>query len=219
MRLPLSFQKKGVHPTRIFSSNDAAGAVPLRISPPPRRAAQFRRAGRFRPADLRLAGEIADPEHHHDARARRGLRRGCVFAHQRHRAGLRHLLRRRIECAERHRRRLCGKIARGRRQRRAGRKDREKDPLLHHKVKTFETQRRVYDEVTVASTVLLDEQRAAREIVRCVEACLRHKRPVYIEVPHDMVDREIPITALPPASARRIRSAHARRRTSKKRSR
>src|SRR5215213_1295754 len=74
-----------------------------------------------------------------------------------------------------------------------GRLDREKDPLLHHKVKTFETQRRVYDEVTVASTVLLDEDRAASEIVRCVEACLRHKRPVYIEVPHDMVDREIPV--------------------------
>jgi len=81
-----------------------------------------------------------------------------------------------------------------------GRKDREKDPLLHHKVKTFETQRRIYDEVTVASTVLLDEQRAASEIVRCVEACLRHKRPVYIEVPHDIVDREIPITGLPPAA-------------------
>jgi indolepyruvate decarboxylase len=77
-----------------------------------------------------------------------------------------------------------------------GRKDREKDPLLHHKVRTFETQRRVYDEETVASTVLLDEDRAAAEIVRCVEACLRHKRPVYIEVPHDMVDRPIPI-ALP----------------------
>jgi len=75
-----------------------------------------------------------------------------------------------------------------------GRKDREKDPLLHHKVKTFETQRRVYDEVTVASTVLLDEERAAAEIVRCVDACLRFKRPVYIEVPHDMADREIPIS-------------------------
>lgn len=73
-----------------------------------------------------------------------------------------------------------------------GRKDREKDPLLHHRVKTFETQRRVYDEVTVASAVLLDEERAASEIVRCVEACLRHKRPVYIEVPHDMADRVIP---------------------------
>ena len=78
-----------------------------------------------------------------------------------------------------------------------GRKDREKDPLLHHKVKTFETQRRVYDEVTVASATLLDEDRAAYEIVRCVEACLRHKRPVYIEVPHDMVDREIPTVDIP----------------------
>src|SRR6266536_2692262 len=77
-----------------------------------------------------------------------------------------------------------------------GRKDREKDPLLHHKVKTFETQRRIYDEVTVASTVLLDEQRAASEIVRCVGACLRHKRPVYVEVPHDIVDREIPVNGI-----------------------
>ena len=77
-----------------------------------------------------------------------------------------------------------------------GRTDREKDPLLHHKVKTFDTQRRIYDEVTVASTVLLDEQRAASEIVRCVEACLRHKRPVYIEVPCDMLDREIPTSRI-----------------------
>src|SRR5438876_2200465 len=79
-----------------------------------------------------------------------------------------------------------------------GVKDREKDPLLHHKVKTFETQKRVYDEVTVASTVLLDEQTAAGEIVRCVEACLRHKRPVYIEVPYDIVDRVIPTCPMPP---------------------
>lgn len=80
-----------------------------------------------------------------------------------------------------------------------GRKDREKDPLLHHKVKTFETQRRVYDEVTVATAVLLDEQRAASEIVRCVEACLRQKRPVYIEVPHDMADRMIPTAVTSPS--------------------
>src|SRR5690349_9877398 len=79
-----------------------------------------------------------------------------------------------------------------------GRKDREKDPLLHHKVKTFETQRRVYDEVTVASAVLLDEQRAAAEIVRCVDACLRHKRPIYIEVPHDMANQPIPIVGIEP---------------------
>src|SRR5207248_11269433 len=78
-----------------------------------------------------------------------------------------------------------------------GIKDREKDPLLHHKVKTFETQRRVYDEVTVASTVLLDEQTASAEIVRCVEACLKHKRPVYIEVPYDIVDKVIPTCPMP----------------------
>ena len=46
-----------------------------------------------------------------------------------------------------------------------GRKDREKDPLLHHKVKTFETQRRIYDEVTVASTCL------ARRAARCFRNC------------------------------------------------
>ena len=88
-----------------------------------------------------------------------------------------------------------------------GRKDREKDPLLHHKVKTFETQRRVYDEVTVASAVLLDEQRAASEIVRCVEACLRHKRPVYIEVPHDMADPQI-LTAGAAAAIREESDPH-----------
>src|SRR4051812_10640284 len=82
-----------------------------------------------------------------------------------------------------------------------GVKDREKDPLLHHKVRTFETQKHVYDEVTVASTILVDEQTAAAEIVRCVEACLKHKRPVYIEVPYDIVDREVPIPQLGPQSS------------------
>jgi len=89
-----------------------------------------------------------------------------------------------------------------------GVKDREKDPLLHHKVKTFETQRRVYDEVTVATTILLDEQTAASEIVRCVEACLKHKRPVYIEVPYDMVDRPIPVCPMP-REQRPASDAHA----------
>jgi indolepyruvate decarboxylase len=83
-----------------------------------------------------------------------------------------------------------------------GRRDREKDPLLHHKVKTFDTQKHVYDEVTCASACLLDEQTAAAEIVRCVEACLKHKRPVYIEVPHDMVDRVVPTVQLTTIAAK-----------------
>jgi TPP-dependent 2-oxoacid decarboxylase len=31
--------------------------------------------------------------------------------------------------------------------------DRKHDPLLHHKVRTFDTQRRIYEEVTCASGV------------------------------------------------------------------
>ncbi|MBY0355669.1 MAG: hypothetical protein K2Q12_08075, partial [Rickettsiales bacterium] len=34
--------------------------------------------------------------------------------------------------------------------------DRKNDPLVHHKVRTFDTQRRIFEEVTCANTVLLD---------------------------------------------------------------
>jgi indolepyruvate decarboxylase len=66
--------------------------------------------------------------------------------------------------------------------------DRKHDPLLHHKVRTFDTQRRIYDEVTCASTVLLDPQTAADEIIRVVCEVRAQCRPGYIEVPYDIVD-------------------------------
>lgn len=69
--------------------------------------------------------------------------------------------------------------------------DRRADPLLHHKVKTFDTQRRIFEEVTCANTVLFDPSTAASEIVRVVEAVIAHRRPGYIEVPFDMVDLPI----------------------------
>lgn len=69
--------------------------------------------------------------------------------------------------------------------------DRRLNPLLHHKVKTFDTQRRIFEEVTCANTVLLDPTRAASEIVRVVEAVIAHRRPGYIEVPYDIVDTPI----------------------------
>ena len=47
-------------------------------------------------------------------------------------------------------------------------KDRQADPLLHHKVRTFDTQRRIFEEVTCATTVLLDPETAASEIIRVV---------------------------------------------------
>ncbi len=66
--------------------------------------------------------------------------------------------------------------------------ERRGDPLLHHKVKTFDTQRRIYEEVTCANTVLLDPDTAADEIVRVVDTVVAQRRPGYIEIPHNMVD-------------------------------
>jgi TPP-dependent 2-oxoacid decarboxylase len=68
-----------------------------------------------------------------------------------------------------------------------GMKEREKNPLLHHKVQEFDTQAKVFKELTVASTVLSDPQTALQEIDRVLHAALRYKRPVYIELPRDMV--------------------------------
>src|SRR5260370_7742891 len=65
-------------------------------------------------------------------------------------------------------------------------KEREKNPLLHHKVKEFDTQKKVFEQITVASTVLSDPQTAFQEIDRVLHAALRYKRPVYIELPPDM---------------------------------
>jgi indolepyruvate decarboxylase len=70
-----------------------------------------------------------------------------------------------------------------------GMKEREKNPLLHHKVREFDTQKKVFDQLTIASTVLSDPQTALQEIDRVLHAALRYKRPVYIELPRDMVSK------------------------------
>lgn len=68
-----------------------------------------------------------------------------------------------------------------------GIKEREKNPLLHHKVREFDTQKKVFEQLTVASTVLDDPQTAFQEIDRVINAALRYKRPAYIELPRDIV--------------------------------
>lgn len=71
--------------------------------------------------------------------------------------------------------------------------DRKADPLLHHKVRTFDTQRRIFEEVTCANTVLLDAEHAAEEIMRVIDEVETQCRPGYIEVPYDIVDMPISI--------------------------
>jgi indolepyruvate decarboxylase len=65
--------------------------------------------------------------------------------------------------------------------------ERRSDPLLHHRVRDFNTQREVFEKITVASALLDDPLTAFREIDRCFEAADRYKRPVYLELPRDRV--------------------------------
>ncbi len=65
--------------------------------------------------------------------------------------------------------------------------EREKNPLLHHKVREFDTQRRVFEQITVAAAALENPDTAFGEIDRVLHAAVRYKRPVYLELPRDLV--------------------------------
>lgn len=66
--------------------------------------------------------------------------------------------------------------------------ERAKSPLLHHKVRDFNTQREIFERVTVASVSIEDPERAPQLIDDTIDRCMRHKRPVYIELPRDIVE-------------------------------
>jgi indolepyruvate decarboxylase len=66
-------------------------------------------------------------------------------------------------------------------------------PLLHHCVKTFETQRDVFAQVTAAAAILDNPATAAAEVERVFAVLARTSRPAYLEVPRDMVNREIDV--------------------------
>lgn len=69
-----------------------------------------------------------------------------------------------------------------------GLSERTNNPLLHHMVRDFRTQYDVFEKLCVAGTELSDPLTAFREIDRVLDACDRFKRPVYIDIPRDMVD-------------------------------
>ena len=69
-----------------------------------------------------------------------------------------------------------------------GLNERVNNPLLHHKVRDFRTQLEVFEKLCVAGTELSDPLSAFREIDRVLDAAVRYKRPVYIEIPRDMVN-------------------------------
>ena len=68
-----------------------------------------------------------------------------------------------------------------------GLRERIHNPLLHHMVRNFRTQYEVFEKLTVAGTELSDPLTAFSEIDRVLATLARFKRPVYIEIPRDMV--------------------------------
>jgi indolepyruvate decarboxylase len=67
--------------------------------------------------------------------------------------------------------------------------------LLHHQVKTLDSQWRLFEELTVDRARLSDAQRAPQQIARVLDAALARSRPVYLEIPRDMPGR--PCAAVP----------------------
>ncbi|MGD0900539.1 MAG: thiamine pyrophosphate-binding protein [Thermoguttaceae bacterium] len=84
-----------------------------------------------------------------------------------------------------------------------GLRERSNNPLLHHRVKDFQTQADVFRRLCGAEAQLNDPQSAFRRIDRVLEAVARYKRPGYIELPRDMVHvvPDAPYTSAPSAAA------------------
>ena len=65
--------------------------------------------------------------------------------------------------------------------------ERIRNPLLHHKVRDFDTQQRIFERITVDSIMVDNPTTAAKDIDRVLSSAIRYKRPVYIELPRDKV--------------------------------
>jgi TPP-dependent 2-oxoacid decarboxylase len=75
--------------------------------------------------------------------------------------------------------------------------ERRLHPLIHHKVRSYDTQYRVFQQLTAAATVLDDPECAGAEIDRVLGVARHYSLPVYIELPRDTIDLPIDRPSLP----------------------
>lgn len=66
------------------------------------------------------------------------------------------------------------------------------DVYLHHRVKSFESQVRIFREVTVAAETVESASDAAAKIDAVVAAVKARRRPGYLEIPRDLVNAPLP---------------------------
>ena len=77
---------------------------------------------------------------------------------------------------------------------------RDSNLLLHHTTGNYNLQLSIMEKITVGAVILTDASQAANQIEQTIEACLHYKRPVYIEIPTDLVNQICP----PPTSTHHI---------------
>lgn len=70
-----------------------------------------------------------------------------------------------------------------------GIREQREDPLIHHRFGPFTFQREIFERITCATAVLDDPVIAFRRIDRALRAAKEQRRPVYIELPRDVVDQ------------------------------
>jgi indolepyruvate decarboxylase len=74
-----------------------------------------------------------------------------------------------------------------------GRLEKRSDMPVHHEVKTLESQLKVYQEVTEYAAILDDPRSAAAHIRKALEVATKVSRPVYLEIPRDMVTADVDV--------------------------
>jgi indolepyruvate decarboxylase len=65
--------------------------------------------------------------------------------------------------------------------------EQQNDPQIHHRFGPFRFQREIFERITCATAVLDDPVIAFRQIDRALAMAKRHSKPVYIEIPRDIV--------------------------------
>jgi indolepyruvate decarboxylase len=97
--------------------------------------------------------------------------------------------------------------------------ERANNPRLHHRVREWRTQLEVFDKICLASREIVDPATAFRDIDQLLDIANRHKGPVYLELPRDMVSvvpdqirayHHPPRRSDPDALAEAVREAGAR---------
>src|SRR5512140_1492994 len=83
-----------------------------------------------------------------------------------------------------------------------GQQERLKNPMLHHRSNQYDTQKKIFEQITVASAELNDPSTAMAEIERVLAAIQRYKRPGYLELGRDLVNTPIEHTPRPVAVER-----------------